>query len=201
MIDLQQEYTNQNDPIAKVVKNTINNTKNIFANFSDSCKHIMANLDQQKVDVRSDDSINDKTLFAFLADFLKGFKDERNELFKELKRNKELTSQKLDLSLKEELRKNDFLTEENKTNIENFLNSQTSGDIVRELVANKMNEINNFTEEAQKRGMPQELIKDKLEDPRFFIRASDIAKVDLDNKILKDEQELTQTIKKAVLKK
>ncbi|QKG30285.1 hypothetical protein [Campylobacter sp. RM16187] len=202
MIDLQQEYANQNNPAMQIVKKTATGTKNIFSAFSENCKNVMANLDQKKIDVNVSDSINDKTLFAFLADILKSFKGEKNELLKELKRNEELTKQKLDLVLKEELRENNFLTAENKKNIERFLDTQVGSEITNEILAKKITQINNFTEEAQKRGMPQADIQNKLDDPRFSIRPSDVVSIDLQNKAVKDTvSQASELVKKAVLKK
>ncbi|CAD7289508.1 hypothetical protein LMG7974_01585 [Campylobacter majalis] len=202
MIDLQQEYANQNNPALQAGKKLANSTKNIFSTFSENCKSIMANLDQQKIGVHNDDTLNDKTLFAFLADLLKSFKDNRNELLKELARNEELSKDKLDLILKEELKKNEFLSEENKKNIEEFLNSELGGDITKELVVDKVKQIENFKREAQERGIPKDEIEQKLQDPRFSIRPSDIARVDVKNPKIKEElQKVEQAVKKVVLKK
>lgn len=189
MIDLQKEYATQNNSISK----TLNGTKNIFKNFSDNCKNVMKNLEQKKIDINNDDSINDKTFFAFLADILKSFKDEKNDLLKELKNNEKLTKEKLDLCLKEELKTNNFLSDKNKENIEKFINTQVGNEITNEILAKKISQINDFTNEAYKRDMPQDEIRKKLDDPRFSIKSNDIASINLNDKIIKND---TMTIRK-----
>lgn len=139
--------------------------------FSKKCKKISFDLEQNKIDINNDDSLADKTFFAFLADLLKAFKkDKHNELMDELKDNENLTKDKLSKLLKIELENNDFLSKEEKENVDKFLN--VNNGFCVEIVGSKFKEINDFLGKAKELRMDEKSIKRKLDD--FTFSAKDV---------------------------
>lgn len=107
--------------IKEIVAEGVNKFNNKYKEFSKKCKRISFDLEQNKIDINNDDSLADKTFFAFLADLLKAFKkDKHSELMDELKENENLTREKLNAVLKIELENNDSLSKEQKESVKKY---------------------------------------------------------------------------------
>ena len=163
--------SNQNNILDRLqkIKQRNNETKSLF--------------EQNKIHINNDDSYADKTFFAFLADILNSFKSKKiedngyDELFKELQENENLTKQKLNKLLNDELHNNNFLSNEQKSNIQNFLNKEN--DFACNLIGDKIKEVNDCVKDCK--GMDKVSLKSKLDSIK--ITADNIRNVSL---IVKD---------------
>ncbi|RDU60378.1 hypothetical protein [Helicobacter sp. MIT 14-3879] len=166
---------------------------NLYKNFSEKCKKISFDLEQNKIDINDNDSLGDKTFFAFLADLLKAFKKEglNGELINELKQNENLTKEKLNRFLKEELQNNTFLSKQEKIKVAKLLNSNLSNDLTIELIENKFREINDFR--AKEVGMSEKDRLRKLDTLEFSAR--DIQKITAKHTKEQTKQSVKEVIK------
>ena len=160
----------------KVVDGSVNKAKDIYRNFSKKCKDISWDLKQNSIQINADDSLADKTFFAFLADLLNGFKKNKgNTLMDELKDNENLTRDRLEKLLESELEANESLTNSVKQGIRKFLESEDNKEFATDLLGNKIKEINDFRAKAQELGMSQEELESKiLKDSKFDIIAKNV---------------------------
>ncbi|WP_290880667.1 hypothetical protein [Helicobacter sp.] len=88
----------------------------IFSKFKNNLGKIDKNLKNTEISINSDDSLCDKTFFAFLQDLLndlfKKKSDKNEELLKELKINESLSKEKLFTLMTNELEQNQTLSKE-----------------------------------------------------------------------------------------
>lgn len=113
----------------------------IFSKFKNNLGKIDKNLKNTKISINSDDSLCDKTFFAFLQDLLNDlFKnDKKNELLKELKINEGLTKEKLFTIMTNELEQNQSLSKEAKEQIGKNMQNKYVQDLTFGIVKNKLN--------------------------------------------------------------
>lgn len=186
--------------IKEIVAEGVNKFNNKYKEFSKKCKRISFDLEQNKIDINNDNSLADKTFFAFLADLLKAFKkDKHSELMDELKENENLTREKLNAVLKIELENNDSLSKEQKESVNKVLNADN--DFCVEIVGNKFKEINDFLGKAKELGMDKISIQSKLDD--FAFSAKDVQKIttqNLQNSMQNIVKDVAKNAVKAVLK-
>ena len=84
----------------------MSNVKSIYRIFLEKCERAVFNLKQNKIDINDNDCYADKTIFAFLADLLRGDKEAnlKNILIRQLQENETLSKEKLQLILKDQLK-------------------------------------------------------------------------------------------------
>lgn len=149
----------------------------VFKNIKNKFRDLSFDLEQNKIDINSDDALADKTFFAFLADLLKCFKkDKHSTLMDELKENENLTRERLEKLIKVELENNESLSKEQKEKIGKII--EADKDCI-DIVGNKFKEINDFIKEAQKSGMDKESIANKVNGISFSPK--DIQKITASN--------------------
>lgn len=183
------------------------NLKELCKNFFEKCKNISSCLEQNKININSDDSLADKTFFAFLADILRAFKQEgskQNELLNELRKNENLTREKLEKMLSAELEKNESLSREQKEQISKFINTEYGKEFSTELVGRKFKDINDLRMHAEEVGLTKQDITDRLQDSKFDFSPKDIQAMTANSqlKIVKEamDNELKDQVKEVVKK-
>ncbi len=114
----------------------------IFDKFKNNLGKIDKNLKDTKISINADDSLCDKTFFAFLQDLLNDlFKnDKKNELLKELKINEGLTKEKLFTIMTNELETNQSLSKDLKEQISKNMQNKYVQDLTFGLVKNKIDD-------------------------------------------------------------
>lgn len=115
----------------------------IFSKFKNNLGKIDKNLKNTKISINADDSLCDKTFFAFLQDLLndlfKKKSDKNKELLKELKINESLSKEKLFTLMTNELEQNQTLSKEAKEQICKNMQNKYVQDLTFGIVKNKLN--------------------------------------------------------------
>ena len=115
----------------------------IFDKFKNNLKNVDKNIKDNKISINSDDSLCDKTFFAFLQDLLndlfKKKSDKNEELLKELKINESLSKEKLFTLMTNELEQNQTLSKEAKEQIGKNMQNKYVQDLTFGIVKNKLN--------------------------------------------------------------
>lgn len=161
-----------------------------FKDIKNKFRDLSFDLEQNKIEINSDDALADKTLFAFLAYLLNCFKkDKYSSLMDELKENENLTRERLEKLMKIEIENNEFLSKEQKEKISKVI--EADKDCI-DIVGNKFKEINDFIKETQKIGIDKESIANKVKEISFSPK--DIQKITASN----GDSAIKDTIKNVV---
>ncbi|WP_416861232.1 hypothetical protein [Helicobacter ganmani] len=114
----------------------------IFDKFKNNLKSVDKNIKDNKISINSDDSLCDKTFFAFLQDLLndlfKKKSDKNEELLKELKINEALSKEKFFTLMTNELEQNQTLSKEVKEQIGKNIQNKYVQDLTFGIVKNKL---------------------------------------------------------------
>lgn len=123
----------------------------IFSKFKNNLGKIDKNLKNAKISINSDDSLCDKTFFAFLQDLLNDlFKnDKKNELLRELKINEGLTKEKLFTIMTNELETNQSLSKDMKEQIGKNMQNKYVQDLTFGIVKNKIDDSQELGQNAK----------------------------------------------------
>ena len=123
----------------------------IFSKFKNNLGKIDKNLKSTKISINSDDSLCDKTFFAFLQDLLNDlFKnDKKNELLRELKINEGLTKEKLFTIMTNELETNQSLSQDIKEQIGKNMQNKYVQDLTFGIVKNKIDDSQELGQNAK----------------------------------------------------
>ena len=123
----------------------------IFSKFKNNLGKIDKNLKSTKISINADDSLCDKTFFAFLQDLLNDlFKnDKKNELLRELKINEGLTKEKLFTIMTNKLETNQSLSQDIKEQIGKNMQNKYVQDLTFGIVKNKIDDSQELGQNAK----------------------------------------------------
>lgn len=159
---------------------------NFYSKFRNSLNETRKKIEKNRINMGENDILAEKTLFAFLNEWLKDLLkiDEENILIDKLKENETLTKEKLQLLLKDGLKEYLKLDKEilkqkglakldyEKTN--KLLNDKNFMDFTHELIDNKLSKLKKFANELKEQGKSEEEIKEILKNKNLSIKTEDI---------------------------
>ncbi|EAJ1956709.1 hypothetical protein CTX62_05605 [Campylobacter upsaliensis] len=164
----------------------MSNVKSIYKIFLEKCERATFNLKQNKIDINDNDCYADKTIFAFLADLLRGDKEAnlKNILIRQLQENETLTKEKLQLILKDQLKEymqldKEILKEKGLEHLDydkanKLLDNKNFIEFMRELIDGKIKKLDKFVKTLQEKGKDNTQIEQILQKQDLSIKTKDI---------------------------
>ncbi|MCR2112193.1 hypothetical protein [Campylobacter upsaliensis] len=164
----------------------MSNVKSIYRIFLEKCERAVFNLKQNKIDINDNDCYADKTIFAFLADLLRGDKEAnlKNILIRQLQENETLSKEKLQLILKDQLKEylkldKEILKEKGLEHLDydkanKLLDNENFMEFTHELIDDKIKKLNKFAKTLQEKGKDSTQITQTLQKQDLSIKTKDI---------------------------
>lgn len=164
----------------------MSNVKSIYRIFLEKCERAIFNLKQNKIDINDNDCYADKTIFAFLADLLRGDKEAnlKNILIRQLQENETLSKEKLQLILKDQLKEylkldKEILKEKGLEHLDydkanKLLDNENFMEFTHELIDDKIKKLNKFAKTLQEKGKDSTQITQTLQKQDLSIKTKDI---------------------------
>ena len=164
----------------------MSNVKSIYRIFLEKCERAVFNLKQNKIDINDNDCYADKTIFAFLADLLRGDKEAnlKNILIRQLQENETLSKEKLQLILKDQLKEylkldKEILKEKGLEHLDydkanKLLDNENFMEFTHELIDDKIKKLNKFAKALQEKGKDSTQITQTLQKQDLSIKTKDI---------------------------
>lgn len=164
----------------------MSNVKSIYKIFLEKCERATFNLKQNKIDINDNDCYADKTIFAFLADLLRGDKEAnlKNILIRQLQENETLTKEKLQLILKDQLKEymqldKEILKEKGLEHLDydkanKLLDNKNFIEFMHELIDGKIKKLDKFVKTLQEKGKDNTQIEQILQKQDLSIKTKDI---------------------------
>ncbi|EOE5692891.1 hypothetical protein ACKJV2_001314 [Campylobacter upsaliensis] len=164
----------------------MSNVKSIYRIFLEKCERAVFSLKQNKIDINDNDCYADKTIFAFLADLLRGDKEAnlKNILIRQLQENETLSKKKLQLILKDQLKEylkldKEILKEKGLEHLDydkanKLLDNENFMEFTHELIDDKIKKLNKFAKTLQEKGKDSTQIAQTLQKQDLSIKTKDI---------------------------